>query len=137
MKKAAAIVTDKGGRTSHAAIVSRELGIPCVVGTDKATKALVNGRTIITVNGAEGKVYKGALSQTRLAVIEFVEKKKEEQVKPLKTATKVFVNLGEKELVNEIADRYVDGIGLLRAEFMMAEIGTHPAKIIKEKRQKT
>ncbi len=137
MKKAAAIVTDKGGRTSHAAIVSRELGIPCVVGTDKATKVLVNGRTVVTVNGAEGKVYKGALSQTRLAAIEFIENKKEEQVKSLKTATKVFVNLGEKELVNEVADRYVDGIGLLRAEFMMAEIGTHPAKIINERKQKT
>ena len=137
MKKAAAIVTDKGGRTSHAAIVSRELGVPCVVGTDKATKVLGNERMVVTVNGATGKVYKGALSQTRLAAIEFVEEKKEEQVKSLKTATKVFVNLGEKELVGEVAGKYVDGIGLLRAEFMMAEIGTHPAKIIKEKKQKT
>jgi pyruvate,water dikinase len=137
MKKASAIVTDKGGRTSHAAIVSRELGIPCVVGTNRATSVLNNGRNVVTVNGASGKVYKGALSQTRLAAIEYVEKKKEDQSKFLKTATKVFVNLGEKELVDEVASRHVDGVGLLRAEFMIAEIGAHPQKIIKEKKQKS
>ncbi|HEX7456074.1 MAG TPA: phosphoenolpyruvate synthase [Candidatus Nanoarchaeia archaeon] len=136
MKKAAAIVTDKGGRTSHAAIVARELGIPCVVGTNKATRLLRNKRSIVTVDGGTGKVYKGALSQSRLAAIEFVKEKKEEEVRTLRTATKVFVNLGEKQLVDEVAKRYVDGIGLLRAEFMMAEIGTHPQKIIQERRQK-
>ncbi|MDP2720809.1 MAG: phosphoenolpyruvate synthase [bacterium] len=136
MKKAAAVVTDKGGRTSHAAIVSRELGIPCVVGTNKATRLLKNARSTITVNGAAGKVYKGALSQNHLAAIEYVEKKKEGQVRSLKTATKVFVNLGEPDLASEVAARAVDGIGLLRAEFMMAEIGVHPQKIIADGRQK-
>lgn len=137
MKKAAAIVTDKGGRTSHAAIVSRELGVPCVVGTDKATKKLSHGRMVITVNGVQGLVYRGALSQTRLAAIEYVEKKKKEQNRNIKTATKVFVNLGEKQLAEEVAKRHVDGIGLLRAEFMIAEIGIHPRKIIKDGKQKS
>ena len=136
MKKAAAIVTDKGGRTSHAAIVSRELGIPCVVGTNVATRKLSNGRMTITVNGGEGLVYKGALSQSRLSALEYEEKKEEKQVRSLRTATKVFVNLGEKELAEEIAARYVDGVGLLRAEFMIAEIGIHPKKIIKDGKQK-
>lgn len=136
MKRAAAIVTDKGGRTSHAAIVSRELGIPCVVGTNKATRLLRNSRNIITVEGGAGKVYKGALGQKRLAAIEYVEEQKEQEVRSIKTATKVFVNLGEPQLASDVADRYVDGIGLLRAEFMMAEIGTHPQKMIAEKKQK-
>ena len=136
MKKTVAIVTDKGGRTSHAAIVSRELGIPCVVGTNKATRVLANSRAVITVNGAAGKVYQGALNQERLAAIHYVEKKKVEQVRSLKTATKVFVNLGEKGLVDEVSNRPVDGIGLLRAEFMIAEIGVHPQAMIEARKQK-
>ena len=136
MKKTVAIVTDKGGRTSHAAIVSRELGIPCVVGTNKATRVLANSRAVITVNGAAGKVYQGALNQERLAAIHYVEKKKVEQVRSLKTATKVFVNLGEKGLVEEVSSRPVDGIGLLRAEFMIAEIGVHPQAMIEARKQK-
>jgi len=136
MRKAVAIVTDKGGRTSHAAIVSRELGIPCVVGTKTATKILGNSRLVVTVNGSAGLVYKGALARKHLAAIEYVEKKKEKQVRSLKTATKVFVNLGEKQLADEVAKRYVDGVGLLRAEFMIAEIGTHPRKMIADRKQK-
>jgi len=135
MKRSAAIVTDKGGRTSHAAIVSRELGIPCVVGAEKATKIL-KADTTITVNGGDGKVYKGALAANKLATIEFIEKQTEEKVRLMKTATKVFVNLGQKELADDVAKKYVDGIGLLRAEFMIAEIGTHPKKMIAEKKQK-
>jgi pyruvate,water dikinase len=136
MKKAAAIVTDKGGRTSHAAIVSRELGIPCVVGTEKATRTLSKGRLIITVNGSSGKVFRGALSPEKRTALDYKEKKEEQQTGLLKTATKVFVNLGEKELAEEVANHYVDGVGLLRAEFMIAEIGTHPRKMIADRKQK-
>jgi len=135
MKRSAAIVTDKGGRTSHAAIVSRELGIPCVVGAEKATK-LLKANITITVNGGDGQVYKGALAANKLAAIEFIGKQKEEKVRLMKTATKVFVNLGQKELASDVAKKYVDGIGLLRAEFIIAEIGTHPRKMIAEKKQK-
>src|SRR5260221_312446 len=83
MKRAVAIVTDSGGRTSHAAIVSREIGIPAI-----------------------------------------------------QTATKVYVNLAEPEFAERIASRHVDGVGLLRAEFMMAAIGTHPRKMIHDGKSK-
>lgn len=129
MKKAAAIVTDKGGRTSHAAIISRELGIPAVVGAEKATTQLKTG-DIVTVNGSKGEIYKGAatLSSTpahHTIVDEFTP-----------TATKVYVNLAQPDLAEKISLRPVDGIGLLRAEFIMANIGTHPKKMIREGKQK-
>jgi len=128
MKKAAAIITDKGGQTSHAAIISRELGIPCVVGTETATKKLKNGE-FVTVNGKNGEIYKGRLWQK--------ESKEPPPTPsgPVKTATKIYVNLAEPELAKEVAPKNVDGVGLLRAEFMIAQIGVHPKKLIKERRQ--
>lgn len=135
MKKVSAIVTDKGGLTSHAAIVSRELGVPCVVGTKKATKILKNGE-IITVDGSRGTIYKGGL-KIKSKVIQFEETKKVEiESRLLKTATKVYVNLADWSLAEEVAKKNVDGVGLLRAEFMMAEIGVHPKKLIAEKKEK-
>lgn len=125
MKKAVAIVTDKGGRTSHAAIVSREIGIPAVVGTEEATTKLTEGMEI-TVNGATGEIYEGHFE------------KKEESIKidqNIQTKTKVYVNLGEPEFADKIAKRHVDGVGLLRAEFIMAGIGKHPKKFISENKQ--
>jgi len=129
MKRASAIVTDLGGRTSHAAIVSRELGIPAVVGTSHATKMLRVGE-LITVDGAEGKVYEGDISE-----VKDVKKSKLDLTK-IKTATKIYMNLAEPELAVEMSQRNVDGVGLLRAEFIMAQIGKHPMKFIKEKKQK-
>ena len=138
MKKAVAIVTDKGGQTSHAAIVSRELGVPCVVGTKKATKILHQGQ-IITVNGSQGEIYAGGLAtplkNRQIKAQELVSVTPIETTM-VKTATKIYVNLGEPELAEAIASRPVDGIGLLRAEFMIANIGTHPKKMIKDKREK-
>ncbi len=132
MKKAVAIITDHGGRTSHAAIVSRELGIPCIVGTETATKSLKNNQ-IVTVDGKGGIVYEGGLSKFQIP-------NHKSQINPnfqipnlnnnLKTATKVYVNLAEPELAADIAKRNVDGVGLLRAEFIMAQIGVHPRKMI-------
>ena len=142
MKRVAAIITDKGGQTSHAAIVSRELGIPCVVGTEEATKILKNEQ-IVTVNGSKGEIYKGGLDLKQTVSTSSlspsiskstIQALKKQQA--IKTATKIYVNLAEPSLATEIAQRQVDGIGLLRAEFMMAEIGTHPKKIIKDKKQK-
>jgi pyruvate,water dikinase len=129
MKKAAAIVTDQGGQTSHAAIVSRELGIPCVVGTKDGTAKLKEG-SIVTVNGETGQVFMGA----RVKVEDSGIKVKEKTVKT-KTATKVYVNLAEPERALEISKLNVDGVGLLRAEFMIAAIGIHPKEAIKEKTQ--
>jgi pyruvate,water dikinase len=129
MRRASAIVTDKGGATSHAAIVSRELGIPAVVGTSVATTMLKTGE-VITVNGYKGKIYSGD------HVAKLKDAKPEQdysEYRNTKTATKVYVNLGEPEQAPEIAKMGIDGVGLLRAEFMIAEkIGKHPRKFIDE-----
>jgi len=130
MKKASAIVTDKGGQTSHAAIVSRELGIPCVVGTKQATAKLRN-EMVVTVDGARGLIFLGSK-------IQIEEKKEEKRIEPeirRKTATKLYVNLGEPDLAKKIAKKNIDGVGLLRAEFMIANIGIHPKEAIKQKKQ--
>jgi len=125
MKRAAAIVTDRGGRTAHAAIVSRELGIPCVVGCEKATTTLIDGQ-IITVDGSNGKVYPGRIEvKTELKIRARGE---------VKTKTKLLANLAQPEIVDRVAKRDVDGIGLLRAEFMVAEIGEHPSYMIEQGR---
>jgi pyruvate,water dikinase len=127
MKRAVAIVTNRGGRTSHAAIVSRELGIPCVVGAEKATTRLIDGQ-IITVDGSRGSVYEGKIAKEKTALL--VDMLKEE----MKTRTKVYVNLAQPELVERIASRKVDGVGLLRAEFIIGEIGQHPQYMISQNR---
>ncbi|HAS27678.1 MAG TPA: phosphoenolpyruvate synthase, partial [Dehalococcoidia bacterium] len=126
MKKAAAIVTDRGGRTAHAAIVSRELGIPCVVGTDLATKTLID-KKIITVDGAKGKVYSGKIARS-LTTTKMSNILRES----LTTKTKVYVNLAQPELADMISERNVDGVGLLRAEFIVAQIGEHPSYMLKQ-----
>lgn len=135
MKKAVAIVTDQGGQTSHAAIVSRELGISCVVGTQNATKKIKNG-AVITVNGVTGEVFKGAIKTTSSPLVDTASAgtsvASHELPANFKTATKLYVNLAEPELAEKIAAENVDGIGLLRAEFMIAQIGTHPKKMIRE-----
>lgn len=131
MKRASAIVTDRGGRTSHAAIVSRELGIACVVGTGNATKKLKNGQ-IVTVDGAKGIVYSGAPNSGKKNQNTTSAGAK---VTPRKTATKLYVNLAQPSLAPKIAARNVDGVGLLRAEFILAGIGIHPKKFIKEGKQ--
>jgi len=133
MKKASAIVTNEGGMTSHAAIVSREMGIPCVVGTKIGTKVLREG-DIVTVNGTTGEIHAGSLKRSSL------EKVKNNQKLPvhnkkIKTATKLYVNLAEPDFAKEVAKMDVDGIGLLRAEFIMAGIGVHPREAIKRHTQ--
>ncbi len=126
MKKASAIVTDSGGRTSHAAIVSRELGIPAIVGTETATKLLKNGG-VVTVNGETGEIFRGGnLGVSSVTNDSFSEEE------DIKIATKVYMNLAEPELAQKQSHRYADGVGLLRAEFMMAGIGTHPKKMLRD-----
>jgi pyruvate,water dikinase len=130
MKKSAAIITDEGGETSHAAIVSRELGIPCVVGTKEATKRLKDGM-IVSVDGSSGNIFEGAkVSSTKVS-----EPTKVHTRYKIKTATKVYVNLAEPERANQVSKMNVDGVGLLRAEFMIGEIGIHPKEAIKRKEQ--
>lgn len=133
MKKAAGIITDKGGQTSHAAIVSRELGVPAVVGTSTGTTTLKTGQTI-TLNGSTGYIYNGKPSKS--PGIKKVKTTKTSVLgnEPLHTATKVYVNLAEPDLADTIAKKNSDGVGLLRAEFMIAQIGTHPKKLIANKK---
>lgn len=131
MKKASAIVTDEGGPTSHAAIVSRELGIPAVVGAKDATKRLKEG-WVISVDGKAGNVYMGGNVTIKTEEVKPVKKA---SGRHLKTATRVYVNLAEPERAREVSKMNVDGVGLLRAEFMIANIGIHPKQAIKEKKQ--
>jgi len=128
MRRAAAIVTDTGGRTSHAAIVSRELGIPCVVGTGTATATLKTGQ-VVTVDGAGGKVYKGKVASAAVSNTPTAQHRvsgtNAQTTVPI-TATKVYLNLAEPEKAQEYSELPVDGVGLLRAEFIIAGIGEHP-----------
>ncbi|OGD09178.1 phosphoenolpyruvate synthase [Candidatus Amesbacteria bacterium RIFOXYB1_FULL_44_23] len=133
MKRAAGIITNRGGLTSHAAIVSRELGVTCVVGTTTATKVLKDGM-VVTINGNTGEIFKGGAPRSSVKVAAPLKPASEE--KHYKTATKVYVNLAETELANDISKHYVDGVGLLRAEFMIAGIGTHPKKLIADGKEK-
>ena len=130
MKKASAIVTEKGGRTSHAAIVSRELGIPAVVGAEGATKVLKNEH-VVSVNGETGEVFHGSILSGKNAV-----HAASKEPHHYKTLTKVYVNLAEPEQAAKVAKMDVDGIGLLRAEFMIAEIGVHPKEFIRQHKEK-
>lgn len=124
MKRAAAIVTEKGGRTCHAAIVSRELGIPCIVGAPRATTLLLNGQTV-TVDAFSGQVFAG--------VQEIVAPAKQVMLSKT-TKTKIYVNLADPEQAERVAAMNVDGVGLLRAEFIAAHIGEHPRAMIEQGR---
>lgn len=127
MKKASAIVTDEGGYTCHAAIVSREMGVPCVVGAGNATKVIMDNENI-TVDGGKGLIYYGCVKE----LIESAKRKKIVKKLP-KTETKIYVNLSIPEIADKIAkETKADGVGLLRAEHMMLAIGKHPRKLIEE-----
>jgi len=136
MRRAAAIVTDSGGMTSHAAIVSRELGIPCIVGARDATRVLRDGMEV-TVNAREGNISEGAApvraQPEAQAAAPAVGMRSAPSVttaaRPAPvTATRIYVNLGEPELAEQVAGEPVDGVGLLRAEFMILSAleNTHP-----------
>lgn len=133
MSKSAAIITDLGGRTCHAAIVSREMGIPAIVGTQKATRILRDTQEV-TVDAYNGIVYEGKLKLIKEQE-QFVEKKVNEKI-PLMpiTKTKVKVNIAFGHGVEQIASK-ADGIGLLRIEHLITMYGVHPAKLVKQGKQ--
>ncbi len=134
MKKVSAIITDKGGQTSHAAIVSRELGITCVVGTVIGTHTLHTGQ-LVTVNGKTGEIFNGSVKPQKIKTASILPGEVKYDTSRT-TATKIYVNLGEPDLVSEVASKNVDGVGLLRAEFMVAQIGIHPKKMIHDHKSK-
>jgi len=139
MKKASAIVTDEGGMTSHAAIVSRELGIPAIVGTGNATQVIKSG-VEVTVDGSRGVVYEGIVEElvkpTRAAKpeVEVVGVGiSPEQLLPLYpvTATRIYMNLGEPDAIDKYKDLPFDGIGLMRIEFIITDwVQYHPLYLI-------
>jgi len=125
MERASAIVTDEGGVTCHAAIVSRELGVPCIVGSENATQVLKEEQEV-TVDAKQGVVYEGI----KEGVIS-EEPKKLETAEKIPTKTKIYVNLGIPSKAKEVAALPVDGVGLMREEFIIAsQIGEHPMAMI-------
>lgn len=125
MQRAAAIVTASGGMTSHAAIVSREMGLPCVVGARDALRLLHDGDEV-TVDGSRGAVFRGA------APAEAKPAKPAPSPPAAITATRLLVNLAGTARADEVAALPVDGIGLLRAEFLIAQAlgGEHPRLLL-------
>lgn len=137
MRKAAAIVTDSGGKTCHAAIVSREMGIPCIVGTKSkgapATKAIKNGIDI-TVDAKNGIVYEGILEEVakQAATVAAAGGVTAVESAPV-TGTKIYMNLGDPELADKYSSLPCDGIGLMREEFIWTTyIHEHPLYLIKQ-----
>ena len=132
MRLAGAIVTDEGGMTCHAAIVSRELGIPCIVGARDATKMLRDGETY-TVDARSGVIYEGAVEELVKPAEEKVAEVAVAARAPVITGTKIYVNISIPEIADKIArETQADGVGLLRAEHMMVSIGKHPRLLIEE-----
>jgi pyruvate,water dikinase len=129
LRRAAGLVTDGGGMTCHAAIVSRELGVPCVVGTRRATEVLRTGE-VVTVDGKKGLVLAGARAPVT-AVGDRVEPAVATPVEE-SLATLLYVNLAMADQAERVAAMTVDGVGLLRAEFMLTEAlgGTHPRALL-------
>ncbi len=134
MKLAGAIVTDKGGVTAHAAIVSRELGIPCIVGAETATKTMKTGKEY-TVDARNGVVYEGKVEEMEKKPVstQFEEGPVSMiQTAPI-TATKILMNLGVPEKIGEYRNLPFDGIGLMRMEFILASyIGEHPLYMLEK-----
>ena len=130
MKRAAGIVTDEGGMTSHAAIISRELGVPAVVGTGNATRVLDDGQGV-TIDGDKGTVRAGVDEDAELGEeFEPVEAARPETpVKPM-TATEVKVNVSIPEAAERAAATGADGVGLLRIEHMVLTLGKTPERYI-------
>jgi pyruvate,water dikinase len=135
IRRAAALVTDSGGTTCHAAIVSRELGVPCIVGTRTATTALHDGDRI-TVDGARGLVVAGRTLPAPLAspAATVAAEAPPPPAGPLEapTATRLYVNLAMPDVAETVAAQPVDGVGLLRAEFMLTDAlhGEHPRALL-------
>ncbi len=128
LSRAAAVVTDSGGMTCHAAIVARELGIPCIVGARTATTTLTDGAAV-TVDGSTGQVSAGTteMSPRRPATRTDTPATATEP-----TATKIYVNLATPDIAATVAAGDVDGVGLLRAETLLTRAldGRHPRELI-------
>lgn len=137
MRRAAALVTDTGGMTCHAAIVARELGVPCIVGARTATKDLEDG-TVVTVDGTHGRVLAGKAvggAQTAPVAQQAVTAVPAVEV----TATKIYVNVAMPDKAEQAAELDVDGVGLLRAELILEDAlrNRHPRDLIEHGEQES
>ncbi|MDX2381545.1 MAG: phosphoenolpyruvate synthase [Acidimicrobiia bacterium] len=134
MRRASALITNAGGSTCHAAIVSRELGIPAVVGTRQATTLLRDG-DVVTVDASSGRVFEGARQPDVRVVAPPATTVAVAGTEV--TATRLYVNLAIADRAEEVARLDVDGVGLLRGEFMVTDslAGQHPRKLIAEHRE--
>ncbi len=130
MKRAVGIITDEGGMTSHAAIVSRELGVPAIVGTTNATSVLNDGQ-VVTLDGDRGAVLEGQAVEPEEETEPVEEVRPQSPVKPM-TATEVKVNVSIPEAAERAAATGADGVGLLRMEHMILSLNQTPAKFIEE-----
>jgi pyruvate,water dikinase len=136
MRRAAALVTDGGGITCHAAIVSRELGVPCVVGTRNATTVLRSGQ-VVTVDGSTGEVFPGDLvGRAPEPPVQVAAAPAGEAPGGEVLGTRLYVNLAIPEHAERVAARAVDGVGLLRAEFLFTDAlgGEHPRRLLAQGR---
>jgi pyruvate, water dikinase len=126
MQRSSAIVTDEGGLTAHAAIVSREMGIPCIVGTQEATTILKDGETI-TIDGYTGKIYRGKIAETQY-----------KQILPVvaKTKTKLKVMVDLPSFAERASKTKIDSVGLTRIEGIIAESGKHPNYFLQKNEMK-
>lgn len=121
MKKAAAIITEQGGHVSQAAHISRELGIPAIIGATQATKVLHSG-SVVTVNGTTGEVFGGATHAIPHNGVH--------------TATKLYVNIADPAHATEIAKEHIDGAGHFSTDILLKEIGVHPQKLVANGQEK-
>ena len=136
MRRAIAVVTEEGGRTCHAAIVSRELGIPCIVGAKGASEVLIEDMEV-TVDATRGVVYEGIVLEEKEEKIPEVSSKNIidenliHQLAPV-TGTKIYMNLGEPSIIERYKSLPFDGIGLMRTEFIFSNmVGAHPMYLVK------
>ncbi len=129
MRRASGIVTDEGGVTCHASIISRELGIPCVVGTGDATTTLTEN-TGVTLDGKKGLVFEGITEVKEEAAQTVVAAES-----PILTVTEVKANVSMPEAAQRAAETGADGVGLLRTEHLMLTAGVHPGKFIEDGRE--
>ena len=129
MRRASGIVTDEGGVTCHASIISRELGIPCVVGTGNATTTLEENSGV-TLDGKKGLVFEG-ISETKTEEVATVVG----AAAPIITVTEVKANVSMPEAAEKAAATGADGVGLLRTEHLMLTSGIHPGKFIADGRE--
>jgi len=130
MKRAAGIITDEGGMTSHAAIVSRELGVPAVVGTSSATRELDDGR-VVTLDGDKGTIRSGTVASKEEQTDPLDDVRPQNPVKPM-TATEVKVNVSIPEAAHRAAVTGADGVGLLRVEHMILSTNKTPERYIRD-----